>query len=152
MQIKTVSFLSGKVLIGNVDGDGNWLGAMFVKIVQQPETGERTAMFSPVAPGRESQDLSREEYLQMINGSGGFIGPSEAAKGLKVAYENFVGDQASIKRCVKAHTTECGPSDKFLGKVEEGKPFIPEKSVEGNVISATFCSSQKKIKKLEDIE
>ena len=50
--IKTVSFLSGKVLIGKVKDNGDWEDALFITVTQHPETGERRASFRPVAPGR----------------------------------------------------------------------------------------------------
>ena len=151
MQIKTVSFLSGKILIGKVSEAGDWKNALFVSIVQQPETGERTAFFKPAIPGRLSQDMDREEFLKLMQGSGGYIGPSDAAPGLAKAYENFLDDEETIRRCVNASTTECGPSATFLGKIPDGECKCTPK-VDGNVISATFCPSQKKIDKLEDIE
>lgn len=118
MQIKTVSFLSGKILIGKVQDNGHWQDALFVTIVSHPETGERTAFFSPAAPGRLNQNLSREEFLAMINGQS-LVGPSFAAPGLAKAYETFLEDPEALVRCVLAHTTECGPSDAFVGTLPD---------------------------------
>ena len=151
MQIKTVSFLSGKILIGKVSEAGDWKSALFVSIVRQPETGERTAFFKPAVPGRLSQDMDREEFLKLIQGAGGYVGPSDAAPGLAKAYENFLDDEEAIHRCVNASTTECGPSAAFLGKIPDSECKCAP-LVDGNIISATFRSSQKKIYKLEDIE
>lgn len=148
MEIKTVSFLSGKVLIGKVDSEGNWFDALFVSMVQHPETGERTAYFSPVAAGRASQNLSRGEFLSLVSFSA-YVGPSLAASGLVAAYTKFIADEEAVIRCVKIKTTECGPSDAFVGILPEcQQPVKVEK--EGDVIKVDF-GAEKEIPHLKDL-
>ena len=145
--IKTVSFLSGKILIGKVEDSGCWRDALFVGISNHPETGERTAFFKPCAPGRASQNLSREEYLKLVSGAP-HVGPSIAASGLAKAYMTFLEDEEAIPRCVRAHTTECGPSNAFIGILPECEcPPTVEK--EGSVIKVGF-KNDKEIPNVKD--
>ena len=134
--IKTVSFLSGKVLIGKVKDNGDWEDALFITVTQHPETGERRASFRPVAPGRAHQGMTREEYLMLTNGQA-FIGPSLAAHGLAEAYMDFVKDEEAVRRCVCVHTQECGPSDAFVGKLDDC-PCPAKVESDGNLTKITF--------------
>ena len=148
MEIKTISFLSGKVLIGKVDDDGDWQDALFVTIVQHPETGERTAHFKPSVLGRANQNLSRAEYLSLVNMQS-YVGPSLAASGLAKAYTTFLEDEEAVFRCVRANTTECGPSDAFVGILPEC-PCPPKIEKEGDVIKVDF-GNDKEIPNVRDL-
>ncbi len=145
--VKTISFASGKVLIGKVNEYGCWKDAMFVGIVRHPETGERSAFFTPAVPGRDNQDLNLNEVNSLI-GENGHVGPDLAANGLADAYKRFVSDDDAVARCVRVNTVECGPSNSFIGTLPECDPADPKVECKDGVL---FVEFKKELKNLDDM-
>jgi len=137
MSIKTISFSDGRILIADASQGDLWKNALFVTIVQNPETGERMATFKPAAPGRDCQDLDIDE-VRILRGHHGYIGPSPAAEGLAKAYKCFV-DAGCVQKCVYRYTCECGPRKAIIDDLLAGSESRACNVVEdGNLIEGVF--------------
>jgi len=149
MSIKTISFLSGAVMIGEVDDYGDWRDVFFIVLMQHPETGERMAMFQPAVKGRDSQHMTMYEMANLTGP--GAVGPSPAAAGLAKAYAEFVADRECVAACIKRYTTECGPTGAFIKDLMgEGEPPSACRAyTEENIIKGVFKPEIKEIKEVD---
>jgi len=111
-----------------------------VKMVMNPESGERYFSFAPLMPLANKQSMTLDAFERLANSSIN-SGVYQPEKSVKDAYFAFI-DSEDRKECMsKFYLEECGPSKKWVDAQNENRGVAGTIKTErsGNVIKGPFA-------------
>lgn len=112
-----------------------------MKMVMNPETGERYFSFAPLNPLAKNQVMSWENFKELAN-RGVHCGYYQPATPAVRAYLEFVDSEERKEHMAMYYLEECGPSKEWIEKNEKTRSEssgTAKTTTQGKVIKGAFA-------------